>query len=438
MYRINFFLISLVLLSAEFSYSEIKTSVRAEALGFISSDYEATSKNFELLGLHIKSDSKATDMFKIDVTGEYALGSSLLSYINLRELYYTFDIGEQSNIYVGRRLQNWSAIDTIWNMGVMQPQFTWNRLSPQNQGLTGFFWEKGFGNFEITTFASPVYIPDQGASYEIKDGQFQSGNPFFHAPPQNVKFQGQLLPIDYDIHRPETNDVVFQSNYGLQLKYGDTSGFYIKSAALRKPSNQLALGYKGILVTTRVRVDVTPKTYYENDYSLDMGYKQDWGYLQMTALGSNPESPVFDSTYNSPKYDSSLMWGPQFLYKFEPFQFFAAYLDTSGGKVTDSGPDVSGDQTSLSERFLFKQAALARLNYSDVFLKSFRLDSSFQFMYSPKEKFREIRFKNYLNLKSPWKFWIDLILVDTDSSVKSGFESYKNYDQLWLGASYDL
>jgi hypothetical protein len=419
-------------------HAAIKTAVVGEGFSLISGDYDLSPKTFELVGVHLHSDRNPTDFFKIDLSARYAVGSPVLSYVNVRELYVNFAVGEISNLYVGRRLMNWSAIDNIWNLGVIQPQFKWNQLSPQNQGLLGFFWESSFWGVDYTLFATPIYIPDQGAGYEIKDGQFQSGNPFFHAPPQNVKFGSQVLPIDYDIHRPEVNDVISQTMYGAQLRVGDERGFFGRIAGIYKPSNQLALGFKGVLVTTRVRVDVLPKTYYETDYSLDAGYKADWGYAQMTVLATNPHSPEFDPVYNHPIFESGVSYGPQFLYRLNPFQFLLAYINTSGAQVKDEGPDVTASMTSLSERFLIKQATLLKVAYSEVYKKFVRWDSSFQFKYSDKEKFREIRVKNALSFKNPWSVWVDVILVDTDSAVQSNYESYKNFDQAWLGVSYDF
>jgi hypothetical protein len=432
------FILLLVFCSVDYVHAGIKTSLIGEAFSFLSSDYTADPKSFSFIGAHIKSDRTPTDVFKIDVSGRYAPSKNVLSYFNIRELYYSFDTGESSKLHFGRKLQNWSTIDNVWNLGVIQPQFKWNQLNPQNQGLLGFFWDYNSGDYGLTLYASPIFIPDQGAGYELKDGQFQSGNPFFQAPPQNVSFQGQILPIDYDIRRPETNDVVFQSNYGLQFRWGEGKGYFARAAAIRKPSNQLALGYKGVLVTTRVRVDVTPKTYWENDLALDVGYRDDWGYLLLSALSTNPENPDFDSTFNAPKFASGVSWGPQFLYRLDRFQFLAAYLDTTGGEVKDEGPDVSIERASLSQRFLFRQAALMKVAYSDVYDKFVRWDSSFQYKFSPKEKFREIRVKNALTFKAPWSVWVDVILIDTDSSVLSGYENFKDLDQVWLGVSYDL
>ena len=73
-----------------------------------------------------------------------------------------------------------------------------------------------------------------------------------------------------------------------------------------------------------------------------------------------------------------------------------------------------------------------------IFDKQLRLDSSFQYKFSPQEGFRQIRFRNDVKLSGPWSFWLDLILIDTNSSINTNLENFKNKDQLWLGASYEL
>lgn len=420
------------------SHSEIRTSMTGEGLSFISPDYDsADQKTFGFVGATLKTNPKSKDLFRVNITGMYAVGNSLLSYLNIRETYFSTPFEDKSEFHIGRKLHNWSSLDTIWNLGVFQPQFRWNPLSLENQGLTGFFWEKNASDYGMTLFASPLYIPDQGASYELKDGQFQSSNPWFAAPPQNIRFQGELLPIDYNIEKPEVSDVVFQTQFGAQLRLGQPRGFFAQLAGMYKPANQLALGYKGVLVTTRVRVDVTPKVYYENIYASDFGYRESWGSVQLSALYSQPKSPSYDQGFNAPDFDASLMWGPHVVLKYKPFEFFIGHFTTSGGEVKDVGPDSSPDRRSLSQRFPYRQATQIQASYTEIFWNQLKLDSVFQYKFSD-EGFRQIKFKNIFNLRGPWAFWVDLVMIDTDSDRNSGMEAYKSLDQVWLGASYDI
>ena len=438
MQRFNIILISALLLLGSLSHSEIRTSLQAQDLAYISPDYTNSSKNFAFIGATLRSNPKPDDAFRIDFAGMYALGNSVLSYFNVREIYYANHISDDSNLEIGRVLKQWSALDSAWNLGVYQPQFRWNQLTPENQGLTGLFWSKEAQSYGLTLYASPLFIPDQGAGYELKDGQFESGNPFFQAPPQNIRFQGQLLPIDYQLNKPDISSVVSQSSFGAQIRYGKSVGFFGNLSGAVKPANQLALGYKGVLVTTRVRVDITPKTYLENVYSSDFGYRSDSGAVMLSALYSKPQDPEFDSSFNAPHFAASTSFGPQFLYRYKNFDFYAAYLDTAGGDVTDEGPDASPDRASLSERFLYRQATLLSVSYGDIYLKEYRLDSSFQYKFSTKEAFQMITFNSKLKIRGPWAVKLDVILINTNSDALGNMEVYKNQDQVWLGVSYDL
>lgn len=444
MNRFSIFLKSLILftiiLSGSVSYSEIRTSIWAQSLSFISPDYESTNKkNFMFLGVTLKSDTKSSDSFKINLVGQYAPENSILSYLNIREIYFAANLfSGSSQVSIGRKLQNWSALDSTWNLGVYQPQFKWNPLTPEKQGLTGFFWQMNSSGYDLTLFASPLYIPDQSANYELKEGQFQSSNPWFPTPPQNIKFQDQLLPIDYEITKPEVNSVIYQTQFGTKLRLGESNGYFANLAGMYKPSNQLALGYKGTLITTRVHIEVTPKVYFENVYSADFGYRQDWGLAQFSLLYSKPQNPKFDAVFNAPEFEQSLSWGPQILYKYENYEIFLGYLGTSGGEVKDVGPDASPDRISLSQRFLYKEAMQIQLKYADVFWNKLKLDSSLQYLSSSKEGFRQIRFKNLFKIKGPWAFWMDFLLIDTNSSDLSNLEPYKSSDQISFGINYSI
>ena len=123
--------------------AEILTTVQGQGLSFISPDYENTqTSTFGFFGATIKSYKSENDVFKINLTGMYAVGHPVLSYMNLREIYFTYSIDESSNMHIGRKINVWSEVDRRWHLGFFQPEFRWNSLSPETQGLTGLFWEK--------------------------------------------------------------------------------------------------------------------------------------------------------------------------------------------------------------------------------------------------------------------------------------------------------
>jgi hypothetical protein len=421
--------------------AQVKTSIDVMGLSFISSDFDSPDKNtFGFIGASLKSNTKNPETFMINASAFYATGNAVLSYINFREIYFTVPSDTNTKTHIGRKLKSWSALDQDWNLGFFEPQFRWNPLSPENQGLTGVFWDHEENSWGLSLFASPLYLPDQGPGYEVKDGQFQNSNPWFNKPPQNIKFQGQIFPIDYNIHTPEISDVIYHSIYAAQFNLGKKTGFFSSVSAAYKPANIFALGYTGVIVTTRAKVDVTPKLYDENDYSGDFGYRDSWGLAQISVLYSKPQVVHFESTVsNTPTIDESVSWGPRFNYNLtSSLQLGVAYLDTSGGKVSEQGPDASADRPALTQRFLYRQAVQVQAKYSDVFKHVLKVDSVLQYTQSSKDQFQQIRFTNKFDIKGPWSFSSDLILIETADDSTLNMNAYRNLDQFWIGVSYDI
>lgn len=433
---VSILVISLVGLT---SHSETLTSLELKGLSFISSDYDKQQpSNFAFLGATLQSNEKEPELFMVSASGYYAPGNSALSYLNVRELYFYLPTDETTKIYFGRKLWNWSSLDSDFNLGFFQPQFRWNPLQPENQGLFGYFWDRKTSDWGLTLFASYLFLPDQGASYEIKDGQFENTNPWFRPPPQNIKFQGAVLPIDYRIEKPDTAKVIFRPLLAAQFRYGHSKGLYSQFSGAYKPAHQLALGYSGVLVTTRVKIKVVPQVYNEILLASDLGYFTDWGGVQLSVLHTKPENPTFEDSANIPVFEESTTWGPRVTYDWSPFQLSLAFFDTFGGQVSEVGPDTNPDRNSLSQRFLYRQAFQAQVKYSEIFLKKVKIESQLQYIHSELDQFSQVNLRNKINLKGPWAFWADVILIETADEAMQNMNSFRNLDQVWIGASYDI
>lgn len=428
-----------LLLGAEISLADIVGSVEAQGLSFISQDYENTqSSNFGFFGASLKSEKSESDAFKLNLTGMYAVGTPVLSYLNVREIYFSFKIDDSSQIHIGRKTNIWSNVDDRWNLGFFQPQFRWNSLNPENQGLTGVFWEKKNKDLGFLFYGSPLFIPDQGPGYDLKNGQFESNNPWFVSPPQNILFQNQILPIDYKIENPNISDVVFQPNFGVQFVYGEKMGLFADVSAMYKPSHQVALGYKGVLVTDRVKITILPKTYYENLVAADFGYKEDWGMVDLSVLYLRPKSPEFDSTYNVPVIFESTSVGPHVkLNATDEISFEANGLFTSGEDLIEQGPDTNPNRQTLTTKFIYRTAYEVSAQYKDIFKNKFKLSTQLVWRQAEKNNLKILKSRNQIDLKGPWKFAFDVILVDTSDEATS-ISYYRNLDQVWIGASYDF
>lgn len=419
------------------AFAEISSQIELSSLNFISEDYASgQDKSFAFVGAQIKSEQAENDLFKINLVGKYTSKNTVLSYFNLKEIYFTNKIDSTASLHIGRKLQAWSEGDEKWNLGAYQPQFRWNPLDVESQGLFGIFYEKNFGNWNLNLFGTPVFIPDQGPAYEIKDGQFTSSNPYFTPPPQNIIFQNVVLPIDYNIIKPEVSEVVQQAGFSLKLDYKN-NGYEASLAGAYKPSNQFAFGYKGILVTNRVRVDVQPKTYFEKTYSLDLAKRWQKVKAGVSTIYNEPETPEYSANYNSPVFKNNTTVVPYIGFEFEPIDFELAGLFIEDGEISESGPDANANRQPLTQKYLYKRAYQLTVNYHSNVTEELKIISGFQWREAEKNLLKTLKWKNIFDIKGPWKMTLDLFLVETSDEATT-VSSYRNLDQLWAGVCYDF
>lgn len=431
------FLLMVAMFCAVTANAEISSQLELSSLNFISSDYaENQDKSFVFVGADIKSENAEADIFKINLNGKYTSKNPVLSYFNLKEIYFTNHIGSSASLHIGRKLQIWSLADEKFNLGAYQPQFRWNPLDIESQGLFGIFYEKSFGSWKLNLFGTPVYIPDQGPAYEVKDGKFEASNPYFTPPPQNIIFQNVILPIDYNIIKPEVSEVVKQSGFGLKLDF-QNENFEASLSGSYKPSNQFAFGYKGILVTNRVRVDIQPKTYYEKLTSLEVATKWQGGKAGIAGMYTEPENPEYEANYNYPVFEANTTLVPYIRFEFQPIDLEISVLNIEGGDIKEIGPDANPDRQPLTQKYLYTQAyqlsALIRSNWGD----NLKVVSKIEWREAEKNLLQTLKFKNIFDIKGPWKMNLDLFLVET-SEEASTVSNYRNLDQVWAGASYEF
>lgn len=434
-----------VTVPASIGFAALSLKVHMNGLSFISPDYANTSNStFAFVGLSLltqENDKKNLPLFYIDLKGFYAPGAPVLNYLNISEVYF-LQRTENVNISYGRKKRNWSGLDEAWDLGFFQPQFRWNSIDPQTQGQTGFFLENSPQVFKETgfiwmIFGSPVFVPDQGPSYELKEGQFQSTNPWFSSPPQQIEFAGQIFPIDYKIATPKTEDVAFQSTYGGQLGFQMDLGFYAKAAYMSTPSHQMAINYKAVLVADRVRVDIVPKSYREQNFSLDLGYKQNWGSVSAFLLSNQPEDVDYETAYNYAQIKPSFAWGPQVQLFLENFKLYGHGLFVNGGDVTEVGPDASQMSTPLTVKYLYKSAYKVGATYENKFNENFRYRGLVEWTESFQNTLKFLKIKNRLHFYRSFGVFVDFLLVDT-SDETSTVSHLQNLDQVWAGVDYEF
>lgn len=409
-------------------------SWHGKTISFLSEDYEnAEQSTFYFVGLNYKNKN---DVFNIDIESAYATNNSLLSYVNLKELYVSLDLDYKIQVSFGRRILGWSDLDKEWHLGFYQPQFRWNPLDPVTQGVVGLVIQQQFENFNWSIVASPFFIPDQGASYELSQGEFKSTNPWFASPPHSVEFNGDLIPIDYNVDVPAFDKVVFRGSYGAQLGY-EEDNYFTKISYIDKPSNQVALGFKATLVGNRVKAHVLPKIYREQNLSLDFGYRSSHFTLAYSSLFNQPRKVDYDSSYNSPILKSSFASGPSFSLSNKNWSFNASALFVQGEDIEDVGPEADSMTYSLTSKYMFRSAYNLGLSYKNIFMRKLLWKTELNWAESSQSPLKQLRFTNYFDLKGPWSVKCDLLLVETGDQL-SQLSHLRSLDQISAGITYDL
>lgn len=438
---------TLVLLMAQTSLASLKSSFKAEGLGFVSENFSNTpSSNFSLIGVNLKSVQSENDFLKVNISGAYAVGYPIMSFLNIKELFINSKFehlpGTQSQILLGRRLHLWSEADQEWNLGAFQPQFRWNPVNPSQQGLTGLFWQMKNSNWGFLVFGSPLFIPDQGASYELKNGQFQNISPWFKNPPQNLHFYGENLPIEYDVQAPPLSDIVYQQSYGVQFALEGDQGFYSRISGQYRPSHQMALGYQAnVISAVSVQVEVQPKTYYENVVGFDLGFKNKNHHTSLSLIQSRPQEIDFAADFTKPiiKESNLVSAGYELQTDFKKVELRtkAAYLRIFGADIKDEGADAADTRGSLSWKYLYTEAARLAVTGKYFATKSLIINSTATWTQSLSSTYKQFDLSNRIDFRGPWYFNLDLFFVSSDDEKSPTFV-LKDLDQIWLGAGYEF
>lgn len=432
-----------LLLSSSPSFAQLRSEARLFSDSFISSQFAATERtDYQFVGAHLQTDQKNGQPLQLDVRGGIAFGAPLLNYLNFREFYFQQALPDQQKLTIGRKLHSWSELDQVWNLGLWEPAFKWNPLSPDRQGLSGLFWEVEKEQVKVLIFASPLFIPDQGPSFEIDGGEFKRGNPWFRQPPATLRLFEEPTNIEYNIIRPPESEIVMQSSYGGYLELGEDEGFKAQLSYLYKPANQLSLGYTKVINTGTLaaNVDVYPQVFYHSLAGVDAIYKK--GPMRL-AFSFNYDRPsrekTFSEPWTAPVYADAYLTSASFEFDFGRYQLSATQLEVVGGEVTESDEIMQSQKRTLNTRYLYTSALQLALKTHHGFARGRSFSSQFAYITSQKDGFSLIRASGVAKISQFWSFFGEVQFVKQDKDlldVQSEILQYANNDRFMLGVAY--
>lgn len=440
---LSFFSVLWVALCPLFAQAQVQTEMRLFSDSFISPDFEATQKtNYQFVGAQLKTDSFTSDPLKMDISGGVALGAPLLNYLNISEFYVQNRQNETESFYLGRKRMLWSELDARWDLGVWEPLFKWNPLSPEHQGLTGIFWQADKPFYTLMLFASPFYVPDQGPSFEIENGSFVRGNPWFRRPPESIRIWSEATGIDYHFERPNESQVVLQNSFGMKLTFGDPQSLRAQLSYSYKPVNQLALGYEGNLDVSKLKgaVELQPQVFYHSLTGMDVTYQ--WGptRLGVSGLLDRPNKDLnFDQKWTHPIFQDALLVSPFLEWSSGSWGVNIQHLDIFGGKVEERGDLADPKRAALMVRYPFQQAQQISVMTNYLFPKNRRLLGKVSVIHSDRNNFDLVRLSTRMRLSGLWSVVGEMQLVKAGpvtAENQNEIAQFVNNDRFMLGAVY--
>lgn len=277
-------------------------------------------------------------------------------------------------ISFGRRKQIWSELESYWELGLWQPQYKWNYFNPLEQGLTGLFAQIHDQKFSLLFFASPLYIPEQGAPYSLSKGTIQSQSPWFIPPAKSVQLFSGRANIYYNIKMPDVSEIISQFSTGMSFNYNPTP-YFIRASYIYKPRNAIALPVDGYLALhsqgSEAPVTIYPKVLHHQLAGLDMGYQSKLWRIWISGVYEAILGQDYDPSLTYQKIDNQTLLSPavEFALSENPYspKFGLSYLKQWGGDVTDIGTLASSGTSIFAYPMNYREAAM--LNYKQVFMK---------------------------------------------------------------------
>lgn len=335
------------------------------------------SSNYTLLSgdLNVEAQTEGFN-FKLNPVAQGAVESSEEFYFGVPEAFVQpRKIASWMNLTIGRQKRTWSRLDEEFNLGVWQPQLRWDYLAPVQQGLTGVFFDWDVSRqLRLTFFTSPVAIPDQGPSYRLSNGQFQSSNRWFEQPHSRLSFQGtrqsKEAPLYFKLDKPSEEEIIMHPSFGLGVHYKSESPFFAQANYAYKPRNQIHLGLEcdacgnlGGPQPLEVTAIIHPKIVNHHVFTLETGFERidDSGWISgivdvpndsgfPEAYQEAPLTPVFIAGVGYQHHIGELIGRPA-LMRYSYMKAFELKSESKGSLVEDDQVQSSLDRYPFQELF---------------------------------------------------------------------------------------
>ncbi len=432
--------------------SPIQASVfgqfRFESLQYMSVLRDAPSlTNSEFLSGRITAASFRPTPLSLNWAADVSVGtffSAKQSYYSVQELYVSTPLDDQATVSLGRKKYEWTEIDRIWSLGLWQPRYAIDALRPEDQGLTGLFFDYKSEMFQLLAFGSSLFIPTMGPDLREEDGTIKADNRWYRPPSR----QAGNINVSYKLDIGDQWKLASQDSFALKMRLGkQDTGPWVSVAGGRKPVNDLILqrSIQSVNVDNQADFVVSPKVDHHQVFSADMGYQFEVAKVSVSYYEDHPEPMLPPQDYAIQElspikiYSAQLDWNVrQFLDR--SLQVQLAYLKSYGDSIQDITSDGSVDtNTIFNYRYRFSNAALARVMGPLTMVYARPLITQFSYIHDYDQKGSILGLEFQYQWNQIWSFLMgaDILGPDDPQSTSDGFiNTFRANDRVYAGASY--
>jgi hypothetical protein len=426
-------------------------SIGIRSTDFVNKEYKSvTSKKTTMIGGRISSPVEDEEFgLGLDIEGQFVNDNPLLNTFTAHEFYFkVYPEWQNSILYLGRKKQPWSELDSTWQLGSWEPVFKADPLDMRGQGLTGFFIDIKKPDWSLELFATPFYLPDHGPSVNVRDGQFVQGHPWVSLPPEQVSIFGEQTPAYYNLDKPSATDVISNNGYALRFRLGkddnhvDATGFTGQVAIGYLPVNQLTLGLDGAYNTSdknRLEIDIHPEVIYHKLLGVDTSYRTENLRLGFSFLQEDPEDPKFSPKWTHQVYYSTRFTSPSIAYKWNNIEAKLSYLKRTGGEADTLGPKATIFKKAIPDRYGFNELIKTELKWQQKTGALLKYNTLVRWVHEQQEQSDIFSWQAGCQVGSFWQVYGGLDLLKTDNRNKDSAdlaEIYQRNDRAYAGVQY--
>ncbi|MNJ94665.1 hypothetical protein D3C87_123670 [compost metagenome] len=359
--------------------------------------------------------------------------------------------GKDFKVFAGRKKKDWSEMDSRWQMGLWQPNFSIDALRPEAQSLAGVFADYNTEQTEILAFATPIYIPAMGPEIREEDGGLVSNSRWYRAPSRDYDFGNRVNTITYSLSVPDTLKLVNNGGAALMGRMGSKErGLWVVASAGYLPVNELLLKRK---VEKQAASDemiavVAPTVTHHIIASVDVGYtvgnvKTSVSYMEDRPDEKRPDAHEVDWAIQKlePIKAYSVATDFTLMNVFSRDLFFQlSYLKVNGAGIQDinaNGQD--SDFTLFNQRLKFTDAVSFRVEGQLMSIMRRPLVTRFKYLYDYDQQGSLLNTEFLFYPTQKWAFLMgaDVLGVQDDSYQPSSFlNQYRANDRVYGGMTY--